>query len=117
LREFQQVFLNPGKILNPSLQTNDREDARRLGRLEAESYDLGLREREGREREERLARLALSADGSWDSGASLANGGSSSTIWRLQQENERLAAFHRAVIHSKAWRLIQALRRPFGRAW
>jgi hypothetical protein len=91
-------------------------EARRFGRLEAERHDLGLREREGREREDRLVRLAAGAETAGEPGESVATG-SSSTLWRLQQENERLAEFHRAVTHSKAWRLIQALRRPFGRAW
>jgi hypothetical protein len=102
--------------LNSSFPSDELEEARRLGRLEAERFNLSLREREGREREERLVRLAFGADGSCDTGASFADDGSS-TLWRLQQENERLAEFHRAVVTSKAWRLAQALRRPFGRAW
>lgn len=102
--------------MNPPSQTDDLEEVRRLGRLEAERYNLGLREREGHEREERLARLAAGADGSCETAAPLADG-SSSTLWRLQQDNARLAEFHRAVVNSKAWRLVQALRRPFGRAW
>lgn len=102
--------------MNPALPTDEIDEARRLGRLEAERYDLTLREREGREREERLVRLAVGAEDSWETAAPLLND-SSSTVWRLQQDNERLAEFHRAVVNSKAWRLIQALRRPFGRAW
>ena len=35
----------------------------------------------------------------------------------LRQDVERLAAFHQAVLHSRAWQLIQWARRPFGRAW
>jgi hypothetical protein len=91
-------------------------DARSLGRLEAESLDRALREREGREREDRLARLAMGAEPAWETGGGLAEE-SSGTMWRLQQEIERLTAFHRAVVGSKAWRLIQALRRLAGRAW
>jgi chromosome segregation ATPase len=34
-----------------------------------------------------------------------------------QQEVERLAAFLTVLQGSRAWRLIQALRAPFGRAW
>lgn len=116
MREFQQVFLNPGKILNPSLQTNDLDEARRLGRLEAESLDLRLRELEAREREERLGHAAFGSDESVATGADPAKD-SSWTVWRLQQENQRLAEFQRAVVNSKAWRVVQALRRPFGRAW
>jgi hypothetical protein len=91
-------------------------EARRLGRLEAERFDLALREAERREREERLSRLALAAeedDGGWDG----AGGGSSAVVQRLERDVERLAAFHNAVVRSKSWRLIQAARRPFGRAW
>jgi hypothetical protein len=95
---------------------DELDDARRLGRLEAERYDLGLRERESREREDRLVRLAAGAEMAGEPVEFGATGGSSA-LWRLQQENERLSEFHRAVTHSKAWRLIQALRRPFGRAW
>lgn len=92
-------------------------EARRFGRLEAERYDLGLRERERREREDRLIRLAAGAETTGEETEDFAATGGSSSLWRLQQENERLAEFHRAVTHSRAWRLIQALRRPFGRAW
>jgi hypothetical protein len=38
-------------------------------------------------------------------------------VEQLEREIERLAAFESAVLRSRAWRLIQALRRPFGRAW
>lgn len=94
------------------------EEARRLGRLEAERHDLALREREGSEREKRLALLSLGVDEPvWEPPSRSTAAESSSTVWRLQQDVERLAAFHRAVVHSKAWRVIQALRRPFGRAW
>jgi len=102
--------------------TNERQDqleqARQLGRLKAEQLDLTLRRGEQRERERRFARLA------WDGGGeepSAPEGDESrpalAEIWRLQQDVERLAAFHRAVLHSRAWRLVQLLRRPFGRAW
>jgi hypothetical protein len=102
--------------LNRSLPSDGLAEARRLGCLEAESYDLTLREREGREREERLVQLASGADAPWDSAAPAVHD-SSSTVWRLQQENQRLAEFQRAVVNSRAWRLVQSLRRLFGRAW
>jgi hypothetical protein len=102
--------------LDPSFRSDELAAACDLGRLEAERYDRKLREREGREREERLARLSFGADGAHDAAAPLPSG-NSSTLWRLQQENSRLVEFHRAVVRSKAWRLVQALRRPFGRAW
>jgi hypothetical protein len=101
-----------------AFRSDELAAARDLGRLEAESYDRELREREEREREERLARLSLGAEGARDAGAPLPlPSDSSSTFWRLQQENQRLIEFHRAVVKSRAWRLVQALRRPFGRAW
>jgi hypothetical protein len=92
------------------------DDARLRGRSEAETFDRELRERELREREARLTRLA------WGGGAEAAEltawaPGGGSEVWRLQQDVERLAAFHRAVINSRAWKLIQAARRPFGRSW
>jgi hypothetical protein len=94
------------------------EDARLRGRSEAETFDRELRERELRDREARLTRLAwaaedLEAPGSWTAG----QGAGSDVVWRLQQDLERLSAFHRAVLNSRAWRLIQMARRPFGRAW
>jgi hypothetical protein len=95
---------------------DELDEARRLGRLEAERCDLGLREREGREREDRLVRLASGTEMTWEP-EGVGAAGSSSGHWRLRQENERLSEFHRAVVSSKVWRLAQALRRPFGRAW
>lgn len=102
--------------MNPSLPSDDLEEARRLGRLEAESFDLKLRELEAREREERLAHAALGSVDSIAAGAD-ARKDSSWAVWRLEQENLRLAEFQRAVVNSRAWRVVQALRRPFGRAW
>ncbi|HZF10724.1 MAG TPA: hypothetical protein VFE33_18200 [Thermoanaerobaculia bacterium] len=101
---------------------NERDDgleqARQLGRLRAERLDLTLRAEEQREREIRLARFA------WDPGseepALSGDEGdlpAGAEVWRLRQEVERLAAFHQAVLHSRAWQLIQWARRPFGRAW
>ena len=102
--------------MTPSPPTDDLEESRRLGRLEAESFDRKLRELEAREREERFAHAALGSDGSIAIGADAAKD-SSWTVWRLEQENLRLAEFQRAVVNSRAWRVVQALRRPFGRAW
>jgi hypothetical protein len=102
--------------LKSSFPIDELDEARHLGRLEAERYDLRLRERESREREERLVRLAAGAETAGEPEEFVAGGGSSS-LWRLQQDNDRLAEFHRAVVNSKAWHLVQALRRPFGRAW
>lgn len=90
------------------------DDARLRGRTEAETFDRELRERELRDREARLTRLAGGAD---DEAPLAWTAGGDPEVWRLQQDVERLAAFHNAVVNSKAWRLIQAARRPFGRSW
>lgn len=99
------------------------DDARLLGRLEAERFDAALREREQQEREDRLTRLAAGDEAAVDPVLNLTgdHGGhgmtSSSEIWRLRQDVERLAAFHHAVLHSKVWRLVQMARRLVGRSW
>jgi hypothetical protein len=97
---------------------DELESARQLGRLRAERLDFALREEEQREREMRFVHFA------WEEGVGSppppAGGGEmpgKSEIWRLQQELERLTAFHQAVLHSRAWQLIQWVRRPFGRVW
>lgn len=85
-----------------------------LGRMEAERFDEALRDLERREREDRLARLALGAD---DGPIGLEGGLSSAVVRRLQQDVERLAGFHHAVLRSRPWRVIQGMRRLVGRAW
>jgi hypothetical protein len=94
---------------------DDLVDLRRLGQLEAESFDAALRERERCEREERLTRLAAGDETAGEPAALF--GESSGPTWRLRQDYERLASFHHAVVRSKAWRAIQAARRLVGRAW
>lgn len=109
--------------MNPSSTSSLPEhdtiaEARRLGRLEAESFDAALREREQREREDRLTRLAAGDEAAADPVLSFLPGdGGSSETWRLRQDVERLAAFHHAVLHSRPWRVIQAARRLVGRSW
>lgn len=88
-------------------------DARHLGRLEGERFVAHLRAAELHERQERLTRLAASHADDDVTGPLEENG----AAWRLRQEVERLTAFHDAVVQSRAWRLVQAVRRPFGRAW
>jgi hypothetical protein len=109
----------------------DLLQAEQLGRLKAERLDADLRAAEQRERELCLARLvwegaggelaapALSGGGGGGLGGSWGGGEGASTseVWRLRQDVERLAAFHQAVQRSRAWRLVQWLRRPLGRAW
>ena len=89
--------------------------ARQAGRLEAEAFDRTLREAEAREREERLGRFAWEA--ATDTGRDADAAPGTETVWRLQQDVARLAAFHQAVLRSRAWRVVQWARRPFGRAW
>lgn len=91
------------------------DDARLRGRSEAETFDRELRDREQRQREARLTRLAWGAVDPED--PPFEQGAGSAVVWRLQQDVERLAAFHRAVLNSRAWRLIQIGRRLVGRAW
>ena len=104
----------------PTAEPEGAEDelarARRLGRLEAEALDRRCRDREQREREARLAAVAL---GGGSGVAMLADrgGASPAELARLRSQVESLGAFHASLLRSRSWRLLQALRRPFGRAW
>jgi hypothetical protein len=89
--------------------------ARQAGRLAAELFDRELRQIEQAEREERLGRLAWEAGG--EAAGEPLTPATAASEWRLQQDLARLAAFHRAVLGSRAWRVVQWARRPFGRAW
>lgn len=91
--------------------------AREAGRLEAEAFDRALREVEAREREERLGRIVWEAAGGAEAVQVERSAAAPETLWRLQQDVARLAAFHQAVLRSRSWRLLQWARRPFGRAW
>jgi len=84
-------------------------DARRLGEAEAELLHVRLRLRESLARELRLLERTIKAE------EALENALETETELRLQVE--RYASFHRAVEHSRAWGMIQAVRRLFGRAW
>jgi hypothetical protein len=99
-----------------AMPVNTLAPARRLGRLEGEEWDRQCRERERLEREERLAGFALNHPPGAAS-SSLGAGASSSEVARLRSQVEALSAFQTAVLRSRSWRLLQALRRPFGRAW
>jgi hypothetical protein len=84
--------------------------------------DLTLCAQEQRERELRLVRFAEDGEEAalaWDAGDAGDAGDlpAATEVWRLQQDVERLASFHQAVLRSRAWRLVQWARRPFGRAW
>ncbi len=85
------------------------------GRAQAIAFDAALRQVEDAERTERLTRLAAGLeDDPWP-----AEGAESAPteVARLQRQVEALSQFRTAVLSSKPWRVIQAVRRLFGRAW
>ena len=84
----------------------------RLGRLEAESFDLRLRERERQELCERWPHIFASAR----TGDAEKPGSPPADLHTLHQL-EQLVEYQRAVQNSWPWRIAQALRRPFGRQW
>ncbi len=88
--------------------------ARKLGREQAESFDLRLREAETRQREERLAEAAWrprSARQAWD------DEDASLKVVQLESRLSELSAYVRAVDNSLPWRMIQTVRRMLGRGW
>lgn len=96
---------------------NALADAERFGRLEAEAFEAGLREIEQRERENLMGKSALSSEQLGGMAADEAPAMTSTEVLRLRREIDRLADFHRSLLHSRSWRLLQALKRPLGRAW
>ena len=98
-----------------AVKPDQLESSRRLGQLEAEEFDARLREDEGRDWGRNFARFPSGTDDRPESAAVSDDG--SPEVLRLQREMEHLAAFHRAVLNSRAWRMIQAIRRVFGRDW
>jgi hypothetical protein len=93
----------------------DETTESRLGRAEAEAFDAKLREVEDRQRRERSERLAAGDDeGSWSGPGWDA---APTEVARLRSQVEALASFQAAVLRSKPWRVIQSVRRLFGRAW
>lgn len=98
----------------PARNPTDREetsfpDARRLGELEAEVLHLRLRVKESLTRELRLVERAVKAEENLENALA--------TEHELRLQIERYAEFHRAVERSRAWRLVQRIRRLFGREW
>lgn len=88
---------------------DDIARASRLGELEAEIFHLRLRLKESLARELRLVERAIKAEENVENALS--------TEYDLRQQVERYAEFHRAVERSRAWKLIQSLRRLIGREW
>ena len=95
-------------------QTQEEE---RRGELEARAFDSRLRELESREREDRLTRLVAERPDLSSFPASPPGGADPGQMDRLQREVAMLAEYQLAVARSRGWRLLQVLRRPFGRAW
>ncbi len=93
----------------------DETTESRLGRAEAEAFDARLREVEDRQRHERSERLAAGDD----EGSSTGPGWESAPteVARLRSQVEALSSFRAAVLGSKPWRVIQSVRRLFGRGW
>lgn len=89
----------------------------RCGELEAKAFDSRLRELESRERADRLTRLVAERPDLAAFPAQPPGGADAAQVERLQREVALLADYHHAVARSKGWRLLQVLRRPFGRAW
>ena len=92
-------------------------DARLAGRREAQLLDLRLRQREAREREDRLGRLVAERS---DLSMAPATRGSivdSVRIERLERELSEVTSYQSAILRSKGWKMVQSVRRLFGRAW
>ncbi len=88
--------------------------ARDLGRRQAEAFDLELRQTEAREREERLTEAAWRPRPSDETRHDEVD---SVRVVHLEARISELATYVRAVEDSLPWRLIQNVRRLFGRAW
>jgi hypothetical protein len=95
---------------SPDLREDDSlVDARKQGELEAEVLHLRLRLKESLARELRLVERTTKAEEALENALA--------TEQELRQQVERYSSFHRALEKSRAWQLIQAVRRLFGRAW
>ena len=95
-------------------QWTDVAEARLCGQHDGEAFALALQERDLGERLDLLTRLAWSEDGA---PAKPEPRDSPELVSRLQREVEELAKFHTAVLGSRAWILVQRIRRLLGRAW
>jgi hypothetical protein len=83
--------------------------ARQLGEAQAELADLRLRLQESLAREQALLQRTLEAEEHLEDALG--------TEHDLRSQIERYARFHRDISHSRAWRMIQRVRRVFGREW
>lgn len=89
-------------------QPDAHDTATQLGRLEAERFDLRLRERERQDLAERWPRASWSVEAAKTPPAVDLH-----TLHQLEQ----LIQYQLAVQKSWAWRVVQMLRKPFGRQW
>jgi hypothetical protein len=97
----------PGHSSPASPDLNDL--ARALGKAEAELVDLTLRIKESEGREQLLIDQVFSAQ------EALAN--ARATEEELRMQLNRYGQFYEAVQRSRAWKIVQSLRRFFGREW
>jgi hypothetical protein len=88
--------------------------AQRVARQQAETFEQALRDRERQEREDRLTRLAWGGEESIEPQP---RQDSSEQVQHLERQVEILASFHRAVLGSRGWQILQLMRRLMGRAW
>lgn len=92
-------------------------DAQRRGELEAKAFDLRLRQLESRDREDRMTRLVAERPDLAAAPAPLPGGADTVQVEQLRRQVAQLAEFQAALFRSKGWRVLQMMRRPFGRSW
>jgi hypothetical protein len=84
-------------------------DARALGELQADVLHLRLRLKESLARELRLVERTTKAEEALENALA--------TEHDLRLQIDRYSAFHRALERSRPWKVLQSIRRIFGRAW
>lgn len=82
------------------------DEARARGIAAARAFDTRLRLEEAEDRQELLLR-----------GQRPAGDIDRAELEGLRAQVSEFRSFYFAVIHSRGWKLMQALRRTFGRAW
>jgi hypothetical protein len=85
------------------------EDARRLGRAEAEVLDLDLKLQESLSRERRLLESMTELQESVEHLRTVE--------LEIRAQLDRYTVFHRDLERSLGWRMLQFLRRLLGRGW
>ena len=106
---FLRRFLEE-KVASPTPEYIPRPaSAREVGALEAHVAELKLRLRESHEREKRLGEQTLLAEENVQKALSVEH--------ELRTQLHRYAEFNVTLKKSKAWQMIQFLRRIVGREW